>query len=451
MAETTPLLRVRRGDLTEGSNPSLSATTSQTPKIRCLNEKKPLSATKKDTFKKNKDTLNLYRINNYYYFRKRINKKLYRLSLKTTDFKLAIKRVKLLKFMSNEELKNMFELQKKDYKVIFEYETIEELEKVLNYVKEIKQIQQNTQEYSQELEHSKKHHSNEFKRYKPLDFETLEKEFLAYTLKINKVKKSSYKQYNSSFSKLKQFFKSKDINELDYRDFEDFRDQLMRQELENKTINNIISYTNNYLEFALNRQLIRHNHVKALKNLKEEKKMKENYTDEEIKYILHSIENEEEHIQVIFKTAIFTGMRISEIISIDENNLKIDEKTNIKYIDLSYSKTNDGIRKIPLHPFLRDLDFSSIYHLDEELDKNRIDKQALRVLYKIINRDLNKKTFHTFRATVIQKLVNEHPDKIELVQEIVGHSKGSKSITLDTYSKEFYLEHKFNVIKTLSY
>lgn len=71
-------------------NPSLSATVSESPKNRTFTTKKPLSATKKDTFKEKKDTLNLYKINNYYYFRKRINKKLYRLSLKTTNFKKVL-------------------------------------------------------------------------------------------------------------------------------------------------------------------------------------------------------------------------------------------------------------------------------------------------------------------------------------------------------------------------
>lgn len=62
------------------------------PKIGLL-PKKTTITTKKMLLKK-KDTLNLYKINNYYYFRKRINKKLYRLSLKTTNFKKFLQSIR---------------------------------------------------------------------------------------------------------------------------------------------------------------------------------------------------------------------------------------------------------------------------------------------------------------------------------------------------------------------
>ena len=74
----------------------------------------------------------------------------------------------------------------------------------------------------------------------------------------------------------------------------------------------------------------------------------------------------------------------------------------------------------------------------------------LRVLYTIIPKD-QEKTFHTLRATFINRVVNNFPDKVHIVQEIVGHSKGSKSITLDTYSKEFNLDLKKEIIDTVRY
>lgn len=53
--------------------PSLSATVSESPKNRTFTTKNHYPPRKKILLKK-KDTLNLYKINNYYYFRKRINK-----------------------------------------------------------------------------------------------------------------------------------------------------------------------------------------------------------------------------------------------------------------------------------------------------------------------------------------------------------------------------------------
>lgn len=74
----------------------------------------------------------------------------------------------------------------------------------------------------------------------------------------------------------------------------------------------------------------------------------------------------------------------------------------------------------------------------------------LRVLYTIIPQE-KEKTFHSLRATFINRVVNKFPDKVSIVQEIVGHSKGPQSITLDTYSKEFNLELKKEIIDSVEY
>lgn len=427
------------GLLTTNRNyPFLSAIQQETPYLGVCSHFPSSISLKKDTKTKKKDTpLNLFKVNNMYYFRTRINYKLYRKSLKTDSLKIALKRLKLIKMMKKEELLNMFTFKDKDYELIFEYDNINELEQVLNKIKEIKQIQQR-QEQPQE---------NYFNRYNKFTFEDLELEFLAHKKKME-VSKASFLAYNAIFSKLKTYFKGKDINYLTFKDFEYFRDSLIEQGLENKTINNNIQHLKHFLEFAKDRQLIEHNAALALENLKTQKKKTDNFKDEEIRKILEKTYNHpKSYIFPIFITAIFTGMRFNEILDINEDSIK--EQDNIKYIDITRSKTSTGIRKIPLHRELLGFDFSPLFELKEQ-EKNKYNKEILKVLYSIIDKNQGK-TFHTLRATFSQKLTNIASQEIPLIMEILGHSQGKQAITLSTYSKEFYLSKKLEIINKLNY
>lgn len=262
------------------------------------------------------------------------------------------------------------------------------------------------------------------------------------------VSKASFLAYNAIFSKLKTYFLKQDINDLTFKDFENFRDSLIEQNLENKTINNNIQHLKHFLEFAKDRQLIEHNAANALENLKTQKKQIDNFKDEEIIEILNKTYNHPKpYIFPIFFIAIFTGMRFNEILDIDENSIK--EQDNIKYIDITRSKTKTGIRKVPLHRELLNFNFSPLFELKEE-EKNKYNKEVLKVLYSIIPQNQGK-TFHTLRATFSQKLTNIASREIPLIMEILGHSQGKQSITLSTYSKEFYLSKKLEIINKLVY
>ena len=58
---------------------------------------------------------------------------------------------------------------------------------------------------------------------------------------------------------------------------------------------------------------------------------------------------------------------------------------------------------------------------------------------------------HTSRATFIGKAINNFPEKIAIIQDIVGHSKGSQSLTIDTYGKGFSIKNKFEIVKSIIY
>lgn len=416
--------------------------------------KKTLS---KILLKQNYDTFNLFRVSSTWYFRKKINGILYRRSLYTKNLKVAIKKAKFFNRLNKEELLSMFTMEDGDYKLCFEYETEEELRAFFEYElqrkrlldREIKIINYQQDKEDEYFKYHNKYPENQKNSY---TFDNLEIDFIAHQKKQDKVSESSYKVYSNTFNKLKIFFKARNIEDITIKELEDFVDDLkVTYKLSNKTINNLIQYVKNFYSFAIKRNYISKNPSVALDQLKTIKnKNKKNFTDEQIKNILfHMKENEHPIYFVIFNIAIYTGMRIGEILNIQYEDIKTEK--GIGYLDIKDSKTYSGIRKVPLHEEIRDLDFSLLFNISKE-EKNKYNKRILVVLYKVILKGSGQ-SFHTFRGTFIQKLTNlcDSDNQKNLIKEIVGHSKGADSITFDTYAKEYYLEKKIDLINRVRY
>ncbi|MCD8543557.1 MAG: site-specific integrase [Sulfurospirillum cavolei] len=351
----------------------------------------------------------------------------------------------------------MFTLQKGDYKYVFEYDTPEELEAYLKII----QANHATQE---ELDNIKSRHANAHKavakeleepreRGDKLNFYDLEVKFITYKKKLEKVGSSTYKAYESTFNKLKDFFKYERISSLEIEDFERFRDYLTSRKLVNKTVNNHMSYVKMFIEWGVDRKLIKENNVKGVENLSENltKKTKINYTDKEINEIL-AFDYEQEY-KDIFLIATHTGMRVSEIHSLTNESIKQDDETGIYYFDIQKSKTNAGIRKVPIHKDILERVLEIDFPILKGMTDNGAQKAILKELYRLVDKG-NTKTFHTFRANFMEKCFRKYPKKdyIYIIQEIVGHSKEDKvSLSVDTYAKGYYIALKKEIVDSVTY
>ncbi|WP_456486159.1 tyrosine-type recombinase/integrase [Hydrogenimonas sp.] len=212
-------------------------------------------------------------------------------------------RKKLIDLIEGEEL---FKLKQGDYELIFEYDTIEELKDILEATKATQeQINSTMQQYTT-AQHTLEKGANKIPDSKGLRFNDLEIKFVEIKRKSGKVGKSTYKAYASTFKKLQEFFKKKHIDTLTVEDYEEFREYLAKKyKLKNKTINNHMVYVNTFLEFGVNRQLLKFNPVKALESLSEEVSEKENFTDEEIQKIL-TYDSPQPH-KTFLEIAIYSG------------------------------------------------------------------------------------------------------------------------------------------------
>ncbi|MDD3770335.1 MAG: phage integrase SAM-like domain-containing protein [Sulfuricurvum sp.] len=343
----------------------------------------------------------------------------------------------------------MYTLELGDYKYIFEYDTPEELEKYLKITMathaDAEAIRNRHTIAHKIIEKEERYPKEKGFGYSFFDLET---KFITAKKKLGKVSESTYKAYASTFKKLQAYFDKTKIDTLTIEDFEEFRDYLAEEYgLKNKTINNHMAYVNLFLEHGVTYKLINENNAKGIENMKEDAVQKENFTDEDIKAIFAY--DYPQNFKDIFKVAAFTGMRVSEIINLTNEDIKISED-EIYYFDVTKSKTKAGIRHVPIHKDILEDVLKMDFPLIREKTGNASQKVILRQLYQVIEKE-STKSFHTFRGTFIAKCLEQNPRDLLLIQEIVGHSKDRGSLTIDDYAKGFPLHLKKEIVDSVTY
>lgn len=379
----------------------------------------------------------LYLHNNIYYYRKRIQGKLYRKSLFTDNLYDAIRYVKILNKLKYEKKMDFkrnpsFIFQKLDngFKITQENESDELFLKV---VEKFASIESNT---------TKKDNKE------IITFETIYNEFLNNKHNLGKVSVESFRSYKATYNVFKEFFNDKNLNELNTNDKNNLYTYLKSKNLQSKTINNHLSYLKQMFRYVENENILKHNFIKNIELVKEDIKDKENYTDTQLNTILTTDINfftiSTFNYYYLFKIAIYTGMRISEILLLTKDNISTDR------IVLNQGKTPNAKRTIPLH---KELNFNDILSMIDNFDikySNEIEKdKIIKYHTKNANRLLKKfniseqyQTFHTIRGTFIQKLINNHPQSKYIIQILVGHSLDERDkLTIQTYAKSI----QFNI------
>ena len=351
----------------------------------------------------------------------------------------------------------MFTLQKGSYKLIFEYDTHEELIEILkmNNIQNISEEIETFEKTNLLLEHEVKNKNNNLINYtKHTDFRELEILFVAARREEaqktqKKVKDSTYTKYAQTFQDLKKFFKDKNINEISKKDFENFRDSFIKKGRKNTTTNEKMMYLNIFLKFAKEEKLILENKVENIKPLFVEEVKKELFINEDLKNIFNSTKIKDED-KKIFKVMLYSGMRIMEIYNLTKQNLKTNED-DIKYISLEVTKF-DKKRDIPIHKEIEDILYNlNFENLRKTWKRTRFANYFNEQIFKVIPKT-ERKTNHTFRANFVNKLINKFPDKIEAIQEIVGHESNARTnLTIKKYGKGFNLEVKKKIVDALDF
>ena len=142
---------------------------------------------------------------------------------------------------------------------------------------------------------------------------------------------------------------------------------------------------------------------------------------------------------------LYSGMRISEATGIHCDDVK-QAPNGVHYIRVRKSKTNAGLRNVPIAQALLDLGFLDFVAQQRAAGHDRLFPDRLlisdsyskalsdRMLEYLLERGIRKssdgserKSFHSFRANVITELTNEDANTVQ-VMRIVGHDFGQKGI-----------------------
>ena len=203
-----------------------------------------------------------------------------------------------------------------------------------------------------------------------------------------------------------------------------------------KTINNHISNFKTFFEYLIYEEIIKENPLSNIKPLQEQKETpKEEYTMQELESIFTS--DLEQDFKNMCKVALYTGLRIEEVLSIK----KEDIKDNLIHLNLEDKSTKKHQRVIPIHKNLLTTIQSQIkankgnYLFFEGHENNgarNIGKRINRRLKNIIESEF--KTFHSLRKNFSQEIELNTTSEEKIKKYLMGHSM-SKDVTHMVYNR----------------
>lgn len=159
--------------------------------------------------------------------------------------------------------------------------------------------------------------------------------------------------------------------------------------------------------------------------------------------------------EIIFKIAMYSGARESEILGLTKDDILLEEESKIKYFRFIVDnedksiKNDNSWRFVPIHPHLE----NDLYTYINSLSNKKLFQINLSYLSKnfsLFKTEIgfsHKLAFHSFRHSVANKLKNKGKDT-EVGEEITGHAKKT---SFNRYAKSYDLINKKEVLDKIFY
>lgn len=291
-----------------------------------------------------------------------------------------------------------------------------------------------------------------------MNFEEGATQYLEYKKDYLKVR--SYDKYITLIPTTKNFFGDMDIKEIDTKKLQEFINWL------NSEKNYSVASIRQFVMF-LKCVCYHFNENKRFNQLnfpKKERSAIKVYTDEEIKKILNYISKQKKGNYLGELIAIYTGMRLGEILALQWKDINFDEdfinvnksvydKGGIANTLITSPKSLSSYRKIPLHLKLKNVlkTFKSSCETDFVVGTHKGKKIKFSRSLQRHNEDMCKrigiecKGMHAYRHYFATHLIKK-TNQVKLVSECLGHS--SVVITQNVYNNPS-LEDKQELMKFL--
>jgi integrase len=273
------------------------------------------------------------------------------------------------------------------------------------------------------------------KKQKKIKLEVFAVEYMNYS-KTNKSIRTYEKDVTSVMSNLVPFFKGKYLHEVVPKLVEKYK-AMRKEKVKPSTVNKELSALNAMLNRAVEWGYIEKNPASSVKKLKEIMPVPRFLSLEECRRLLESATG---HVYHIVATALYTGMRLSELLNLEwqdidfkNQSIRVDNKSD-------HHTKNYEPRSVPMNSYLSSVLKKIPRHLKSSYVFCTTNGEKFTKIRNGFNATLKRAEiehcrFHDLRHTFASHLVMDGCD-LRTVQQLLGHKDIKMTMRYSHLSKE---------------
>lgn len=280
-------------------------------------------------------------------------------------------------------------------------------------------------------------------------------DFLRYLLIDKNYSNNTIESYKEDLLKFNEFFKNKNINDIDIDDLKRYVKYLNDQELNELSISRNISCIKSFYKYLNIEKIIESNPSDSLFLPKVRKRLPNTLSEEEVNLLLdikltdmYSYRN-----KAMLEVLYATGLRVSELVNLKMENIDFEQD-----IIRTYGKGNKErvipigeYAKIYLEKYLNEYRYQMLKHGNNEYvflnnhGKNMTRQGFFKIIKSIasdvgINKEISP---HVLRHSFASHLL-KHGADLRTIQELLGHSNVSTTQIYTHISNEELKENYKN-------